>query len=292
MITSNPFGYLIRAHQFITPKFWGAVIGGIMGYAGSRRSSKMAGQSLEETRRHNREMEAMAKKRQAIADRQQAIADERYQYWQDTYKPIETDLASAAQKGYDPRLGEVTADVALAFDKAGSIQRRNMERYGVDPNSGRFAGVTRNLALKRALAESGGRTQERRRAEDITYQRRRDAANFGRGARSEAMSGYTQAGAGYGGVASQHGSLANQSTQMANQYGNMAANTMASGINIGSRFDDYVQNQNWNKAMQTKYGGPSSTPYTYGNAFTDVRKGFNSALPSYLGGQGGWFGNK
>lgn len=250
MITANPFKYWYNFHQkFLSTRmhFWGALIGGVLGYQSSRANARNASRALEETRRHNKEIER-------LGNLQQKMAEDRQQYWEQTYKPLEMALASQAQAGYDPKLGEVTTDVNMAYDKAGDIQKRNALRYGINPNSGRFAGVQRGIALDRAKATAGARTGERRRADEVDWNRRSTVANMGRGIPGQAMQGI-------GSAANTHSSAASNMANMANTYGNLAAGSMRGFMNLGSRFDDWVKD---------KYEG------NYGNAWGGMKDSFNS----------------
>jgi len=69
-------------------------------------------------------------------------------------------------------LREGALDVASSFDKAQGAMEREAGRMGVSPNSGRFAGMSRQWALARAAAEAGARTRARRSAEDMGWQRK------------------------------------------------------------------------------------------------------------------------
>lgn len=76
-------------------------------------------------------------------------------------------------------LGQATADNTLAYGKAYDAAVRDMTRMGINPNSGRFAGMSQSFALKRAAAEAGARNQARLQARNENFQRANALANLG-----------------------------------------------------------------------------------------------------------------
>ena len=102
-------------------------------------------------------------------------------------------------------LREGALDVASSFDKAQGAMEREAGRMGVSPNSGRFAGMSRQWALARAAAEAGARTRARRAAEDMGWQRKLQgfgaittAQNAAVGAAGTAMQGRRMLAGDYG----------------------------------------------------------------------------------------------
>lgn len=65
----------------------------------------------------------------------------------------------------DVAAGEAASDVAASYDSAIGQQQRNLQRYGVDPTSGRFSHSQRVMANARAAAMAGARTRARRTAD-------------------------------------------------------------------------------------------------------------------------------
>ena len=58
-------------------------------------------------------------------------------------------------------VSQAATDNTLAFSKAFDAAARNMERMGINPNSGRFAGMSQDYAIRRAAAEAGARNRAR-----------------------------------------------------------------------------------------------------------------------------------
>lgn len=78
-------------------------------------------------------------------------------------------------------VGQATTDNTLAYNKAADAARRNMSRMGINPNSGRFAGMDIDIALTRAAAEAGARNLARIQARNENFNRAQTLANFGKG---------------------------------------------------------------------------------------------------------------
>lgn len=76
-------------------------------------------------------------------------------------------------------VGNAVTDNTLAYGKAYDAAVRDMTRMGINPNSGRFAGMSQNFALNRAAAEAGARNQARLQARNENYQRANSLAGLG-----------------------------------------------------------------------------------------------------------------
>lgn len=76
-------------------------------------------------------------------------------------------------------LGNAVIDNTLAYGKAWDAAQRDLLRRGVNPNSGRFAGMSQSFALNKAAAEAGARNQARLMARNENYQRANALAGLG-----------------------------------------------------------------------------------------------------------------
>lgn len=87
-----------------------------------------------------------------------------------------------AAKGpqYEQAMGQATADVAQGFNGAESALARDLGRQGVSAGSGRGRQSLVDLALGRALATAGARTQARRAAEETAFAREGQATQMTR----------------------------------------------------------------------------------------------------------------
>lgn len=103
---------------------------------------------------------------QALQDRQQS--------WLDSQGGIANTQGSVAGKmesradligNRNIAAGEASSAIARSYDSAIGQQNRNLRRYGLNPNSGRFAHGQRVMANARAAADAGAQTKARRAAD-------------------------------------------------------------------------------------------------------------------------------
>ena len=89
-----------------------------------------------------------------------------------------TNFMNAAAKGVDvnERMALAQADVANAWQGTQAATNRALARMGVNPNSGRFAGVQAVQDATKAEQMAGARTQARVGAEEENYKRLAQAA--------------------------------------------------------------------------------------------------------------------
>ena len=159
---------------------------------------------------------------QMDAQRQQMDqAADYYNYQQETFRPLERSIVADAQNfntaAYRDQLAsQAAADVGLAFGRTRDMNQRAMASMGVNPNSGRFAGVNNASAIAQAANRAGVMSNTRNQAEQLGYARQLDAAGLGRGLSGASLAAY--------GGATSAGSAAGASAQSAGQnyMGNMA----------------------------------------------------------------------
>ena len=144
-------------------------------------------------------------------------ADKWLSRYDELYQPIERGLAERVAEGpqYARAEGEATADVAMSFDKARQIEERRMQRYGLDPSTGRYRSRGRQYDLGRAASEVGARNIARRQEEDRDWARRMAFTRMGRGLETSAVGAKATAGAGYGAIGRQYFGLADKYGQSA-----------------------------------------------------------------------------
>ena len=127
-----------------------------------------------------------------VAEQQLGITDEsamrgreQWQEYQDTYLPVERRMVQDAMEYDSPdrreRLrSEAMADTSSALGAQNAVIAREMARYGVNPNSGRFQGTQRQGKLLGAAATAGAGNAAVRGLEDKAISLRAGAASFGR----------------------------------------------------------------------------------------------------------------
>jgi hypothetical protein len=211
-------------------------------------------------------LEGIAQSQIAAQNEQMRQGQDYFEYMQDTFRPVERSIVQQAQEFNTDSFREqlasrAAADAGLAFGTTQAANERAMGSMGVNPNSGRFAGVTAasnlGLAANRASAMTGARQQ----ADQTGYARMLDAAGLGRG-----LSGASTAA--YGGAVNA-GNAAGMNAQSAGQnfMGNMA---IGSGT-IGS-------------GQQMQLGGLGNVLNAQTNAYVNTNDSFLGDLGGLLGG--------
>lgn len=179
-------------------------------------------------------MESIANTQIAAQQEQMDQARDYYNYQKETFRPLERGLVADAQKfnteAYREQLASrAAADAGLAFSRTQAANRRAMGAMGVNPNSGRFAGIQNASNLALAANRANAMSNTRMQADQMGYARKLDAVGLGRGLAGASAAAY--------GGATGAGSAAGQSAQSAGQnyMGNMAigSGTIGSGQNMG-----------------------------------------------------------
>ena len=175
-------------------------------------------------------LEGIANQQMAAQNEQMAQARDYYNYQRDTYRPLERGIVADAQRfnteAYREEMaGKAAADSGRAFGISQQQNQRAMASMGVNPNSGRFAGMQNASGLQQAAMRANAMTGARSQAQQLGYARQLDAAGLGRGLAGASAAAY--------GGASSAGSMAGQNAQSAGQnyMGNMAigSGTIAQG---------------------------------------------------------------
>lgn len=170
-----------------------SLAGGIAGSKSSKKAQKEANAIARETLEFNKK---------------------RYNDYKSMYGGIEQQIVDDAKKGVIADLGGVTsratADVATQFSNQEEAQRRQQQRLGINPNSGRADSMSRQMGLSKSLATAGNittnRETERRDAEAKTWDRRAYVNNLGINQMNMAAQG-----------------IDNANNQLMNNYNNTAA---------------------------------------------------------------------
>ena len=227
----------------------------------------MAAVSKEQLDFAKQQYAEMAPLAQRIADQQMAAqqqqmaqAQDYYNYQQQTFRPVEQGLVRDAQRfntaDYRNQLaGQAAAASAQAFGNVQASNQRAMGAMGVNPNSGRFAGINAQANLGLAAQRAGAMTGARQQAEQMGWARRMDVTGLGRGLAGASTAAYGGAtGAGTAGM--------NTSMSAGNQYQQgltSAANTM--GTMTGQQGQMYSQAQNAQGQMYGAILGAGAAAY-------------------------------
>lgn len=197
-----------------------------------------------------------------IADQQAQAQSEQmrqardyYNYLEQTYRPLEMGLVREAQQfdteaAREQMARQAAADAARAFGTTQAASERAAASMGVNPNSGRFAGMGIQTNLGLAANRAAAMTGARERAENLGYARRLDVAGLGRN-----LPGLSTAA--YGGATGAGSAAASTYAAPGNQF--MAGMRQGAGT-IGSGLQ--MQNQGLANILNTQaniYGQQLST---------------------------------
>jgi len=203
----------------------------------------------------------IAERQMAAQDEQMRQAQEYYRYQTETFRPVERGLVAEAQKfnteEYRNQLAQqAAADAGRAFGLTQQASQRASAAMGVNPASGRFAGMQQQANTQLAAQRAGAMTGTRQQAQQLGFARRLDAAGLGRnlpGASAAAYGGATAAGTAAG------GSFMAPGTQFANIFGS-GANILGQG--------QQIQMQGLNQILGTQgqiYAADLSKPDPFGS---------------------------
>lgn len=123
-------------------------------------------------------------------DQQNKWALEDRTRYKDVFQPLQDEFVDTA-KNYDSEArqaqvaGEAKADVMKAADAQQQINQRQMASMGINPASGRFAGITRADATNTALSSAGAQNSARTALRDKAIALKADAINIGAGLPSQ-----------------------------------------------------------------------------------------------------------
>jgi hypothetical protein len=201
-------------------------------------------------------------------DANQKRAEEYATFERETFRPLEQQLVDRA-KSYatDERQEQMAsqgiADVRDAYEQQRKQALDTLSRYGINPNSARFAALNTQLAMREAADSAGVATRARTMAEDKGTAMLYDAAALGRGLATNASTAY--------GVANAAGNSAGANARM-------PGDVMSEGYRTTSNM--YGQATS---ALQTAGG-------IYGQDFSARMQGYNAQLSNQDTGMGSLIG--
>lgn len=185
----------------------------------------------------------------AIADANEKRAAEYSEYEKSTYRPLEKQIVSDAQSfDTEAKREELArrgiADVSVAYEAQRKQALDTLSRYGINPNSNRFAAINASLAQGEAADKAGAATNARTNAEQLGYARKLDAASLGRNLASNSSTAY--------GIATAAGNSSVNS-------GSTALGTAGSaGQAMGNAYGNY----------NSMLGSSANTTYNAGNLYS------------------------
>ena len=198
--------------------------------------------------------------------------------YQNVFQPLQDDYIKQAKEYATPEkqealAAEAVADTQQAAKQANDANTRSMASMGINPNSGRFAGITRGQEVLNSLNSAGAANSARSAARDKALALQSDAINLGNGLPSSAASSIGLGmGAGMNGVGA----------------GN-AATGNAAAANANFRANQGVMAQGFGGAMNGNSSGAGILNQQYGNqlqAYSAQQQASGASSAGMMGGIG------
>lgn len=199
---------------------------------------------------------------QQLSDMQKASdrSDDQWERYNTLFKPIEDRMVSDAANYDTPEAqakaaAEAKADVMSSAAQGQQQNQRQMASMGIDPRSGRYAGIDRGTDLSTALASAGAQNNAREQVKATGMALREGVANFGRGNTATAAQ---QVGLGLNAGNSAAGNIgaANQQFQQNNQV--MAQGFQGAMQGYAGQANTLTQQRQQNIAVQQSADGASA----------------------------------
>lgn len=185
-----------------------------------------------------------------IADQNEDRARTYFDYEQQTFRPAEERLVRDAEafdteERREQLARQGIADVASAYERQRQQAFDTLSRYGINPNSARFAAINAQLSQGEAADRAGVATRSREQAEQLGFARRLDTTALGRNLATNSSTAFgvaTTAGnsavnsgnSAFDSAAAPGGMMGNAYGQFSNQMGNAGSSYTNSG-NIYAR---------------------------------------------------------
>ena len=181
---------------------WGQLISAGLSYLGARQSRRAS--------------QAAAGREDEYRGQQAEIAKEQWQRFKEIFAPLEDEIVRQSMDPgeYERLKGQATTDVRAAYGRAEGARRRELGRYGLRPDSGRFAGLERETAVNQVRDEVSARNL----ADDRMWAKKIAAASLGRGLPAQAMGGFQSVAGAYGNRAIAAGQNASRGYQAAGYW--------------------------------------------------------------------------
>lgn len=223
-----------------------------------------------------------------IADANESRAADYAAFEKNTFRPMQQKLVDQANEynteaKQEQFASQAAADINQGYSNAKEQTLRNLSRFGINPNSGRFAALNASLGMQQAGDLAGGQTRARLQAEGLGYARMQDAVNIGNNLPANATQAYgmsVNAGNSAGNNAAAAGNyMSGQYNQAGNMY-NAAGQTYGTAGNIyGQEFSTRMQGYGMQQQAQ------ASSNAGYGSLLAMGAKAGIGAM-----GGGGWMG--
>lgn len=199
-------------------------------------------------------------------DESSAAAAKDREFYEKNFQPLEEALANEA-KTYDTperrekEMGSAQSAIAQQFDSQRQNAQRELEAYGIDPSSTRYAALDMGTRVGQAAAQAAAGTAANNRVEDTARALRSEAINVGKGYPGQVASSYqtaSQMGQGAAGTTGQSSQIGGQNMGRPTDYmglGNQAVGQWGNTLNMSyqNQLDRFKANQSassgWGSAL-------------------------------------------
>lgn len=171
-------------------------------------------------------------------------------------------------------IGQAQADVGSAFDRAGAESTRNMQRRGLNPNSGAALAMSNQNSMAKAMAMASAANKTRQAADQVGLSTKMQM--YG-GMKGLAGLGATNAGLATGAMGAGTGALGAGTSAIGTGYGSLNAGIGAMGVGNSAL-----------GAMQSGAAGMMSANGSYLNANNANFAGAQSGMSSGIQGLGSY----
>ena len=205
-----------------------------------------------------------------------------------SYVPMVNTAASLATRSPQWAIDRAANDAAAAFDASRQDVNRNLSDLGVNPNSGRFAGMQNRWGMARAAGIGGAKTRARETADSEQFNRIMQAAglsrgllDIGSGLQGQGASALGNAAGGWGQIGQEAGGLAGEAGQFAANVANRQA------PNDAAPWDDLIpkaQSQTMDRSSKPSLNSPRQPTVRYDNAGLPYKSSSLSSSGSSVGG--------
>lgn len=181
-------------------------VGGMAVSAYSANRQRQAGREASRN-----QQQAMDRQAELDAERL-GFAREQYDDWRDMFRPVAEDLRTLAYEDRGPDYGAIAGDVGASFDTSQAMNRRQMERFGLQPGDGAVQDQELRYGIGRATAMTDAMNRARTAHKDQQFNRL--AAFYGLGS-GQGQAASSLINAAYAGASGNQGAAAGM-------YGNQA----------------------------------------------------------------------
>lgn len=141
--------------------------------------------SKEQDQRNWATISPLIQQQGQIAQQQEDRSQDYYNYEKGTFRPLEQSMVNEAENfdtdaERERQAGLASSDVSQQMAVQRDSASRNLERYGINPNSGKFAAVNADMSTSEGLARAGAANQARFNARQMGFAMKEDAAGLGR----------------------------------------------------------------------------------------------------------------